>query len=319
MLERVAAARRRSPSSRTPGRSPSAGRRLRRRRRPPRGRSRARRRPAAAPARPGSATAISRCEVWPRSSPTGTRTRSSRSLRHAAVGEVAEHRLAALARGDQPDERRARPATACSTASSSPWPWVATTTTERASSVGGGEVGRVDDVGAASPARRPGRPGCAPSASGRRRPGAGSGRRVRRRPPWRPRSGTRSGCTSSRPAPPTGPNCSGVPEQQQPRLAVADHPLRLADARPARRRRRRSSRAPRPSAVMMAREPGWPEDGALPPHHGGQRELLAAPRQLGGLLEDLPAVDRPWRVVGRQSSVFTGGAPETSCRWVSAS
>ena len=40
------------------------------------------------------ATAISRCEVWPRSSPTGTRTRSSRSRGHAAVGQVAEHRLA---------------------------------------------------------------------------------------------------------------------------------------------------------------------------------------------------------------------------------
>ena len=117
------------------------------------------------------ATAISRCDVWPRSSPTGTRTRSSRcAARRGRRGSRAPPRRAC---GRRPDRRRpANADTARSTASSSPWPWVATTTTERVD-VGRGEVRRRRARRPASRAPGPGRPACGPSASARRRPGAG--------------------------------------------------------------------------------------------------------------------------------------------------
>ena len=79
----------------------------------------------------------------------------------------------------------------------------------------------------------------------------------------------------------------------------------------------------RPSAVMIARDPSFPEDGRLPPDHRGQGELLAAAGHLGGRGQDLPAVEAAYvalaRRFGHHESVLIGGAPETSCRWVMAS
>ena len=68
---------------------------------------------------------------------------------------------------------------------------------------------------------------------------------------------------------------------------------------------------------MIAREPCWPGRGPLPPDDRRQRELLAARGQLAGLLEDVPAVHGVTLIA--QESVFTGGAPDTSWRWVIAS
>ena len=181
----------------------------------------------------------------------------------------------------------------------------------------------VDDPGASSRARRPARPGCGPSASGRRRRRSqGRVRRVRRRPAGRPRSGRTSGCRSSRRAGRTAGHRSVVPEEAAAvargsritRCASRMHDRLGAGAADA-------AVAPGRSRVMMARDAGLARGRRLPPDHGGQRELLAAARQLGGLLDDLPALGRSCAASSRrhQSSVFTGGAPDTSCRCVSAS
>ena len=127
---RGSARRRRSRSSRTPGRPPRDRGRLRRPARRPGGRGQL----AGGPAlhelgehRDRDLLVAGAAEVEPDRGADPV----EEVLRDAALGEVGEHRLPALARGDQADERRGRGRPRGVTASSSPWPWVAITTIER--------------------------------------------------------------------------------------------------------------------------------------------------------------------------------------------
>ena len=107
-------------------------------------------------------------------------------------------------------------------------------------------------------------------------------------------------------------------EQQQPGLAVGDGPLRLPD------HDRLGAGAADPAVQLAARG----DDGArallagrraLPPDHGGQRELLAAAGQLAGLLDHVPGPPTGRAALIRRRPTSPAGAPDTSWRSVSAS
>ena len=220
------------------------------------------------------ATAISRCEVWPRSSPTGTRTRSSRCCGTPAVGERAEHRLAPLAGGDQPDERREgrhrlldRLLVAVALGGDDD--------DGAGVELGGGEVRSVVDVG--PPAQRPGQVG-----EGVRHRRAADDDQVRGRDDRfdvdlqgaLALAGDRDGHHPVRHGRRrTAPAC---------RAAAASAPARRSPAAPrgpppARRRRRRSSRRAGRVAVMSARAPCWPDDG--PCRHTTVASANSSPRR----------------------------------------
>ena len=215
----------------------------------------------------------------------------------------------------RPARRRpATPTTACSTASSSPWPWVATTTTERCVDVGGGEVGAVDEVGPPAERPRPGRQACAPSASGRRRRAAAPAAPARCRSRNAPSLWQAIGITVM----PSGHLAELLGRAEQQQLGP---------------RRRRSPAAPRgcttgsaqappiqpsssPAAVMIAREPGWPDDG--PCRHTTVARANSSPRRASSRARS--RTSQP----SQSASALTrrprpAARPETSWRWVSAS
>ena len=108
----------------------------------------------------------------------------------------------------------------------------------------------------------------------------------------------------------------GRAEQQQPRLAVRDRPLGLAD------HDRLGAGATDPAvdlaaAVTIAREPCWPDDG--PCRHTTVASANSSPRRASSAACSITVPSGRRGLVAHQSSVLTGGAPETSWRWVSAS
>ena len=158
--------------------------------------------------------------------------------------------------------------------------------------VGRGERPRRPAGRSASPARGPGRPGVAPSASGPRRPGAARAAPARCRPPARPRSGRRWAPRSSRPAPPAAELARASPSSSSRGTpsVITCRASRITTG---------SAHAPpiqpcsSPSAVMIAREPCWPEDGPCRQTTVASANGWPAPGQLAGLLQHIETVHRP--------------------------
>ena len=68
---------------------------------------------------------------------------------------------------------------------------------------------------------------------------------------------------------------------------------------------------------MIAREPIWPEDGAC--RQTTVASANSSPRRASSAACSTMSQPSVFISVPPQSSVFTGGAPDTSCRCVSAS